>query len=210
MSAKLTLKQHIQALALNLPSGRLWNAKLREGSNLYKLLSGLAPTFRQMDWSIQRFVEQSVPTTTEDYLAEWEEALGLPDECLPIAADVATRQRNISIKLSILAGVSTEQDFIDLAALFGLTVTVNSGIEHLIAADGGYETAVPTQSFGAGDYTNVQEARYTMVVVETTPASASFDYDWDIPFSLQSQDEMRCLFTKLKPANSAIQFVTAP
>lgn len=212
MSAKQTLTQHVRGLAANLPSGKVWLAKSRPESNLYKLLSGLAPSFLQMDNAVQEFISQSIPTTTTAYLEEWEEALGLPDDCLPIAATVAERQRNIDIKLSVLGGISTEADFVALALRFGLVVTVNSGIEHVTVAQSGYETETPAIAIGAAadEFDDVAEARMTMVVREVLPSSSTFVYDFPILFSSQSQIEMRCLFTKLKPANVAIRFVTAP
>lgn len=207
--ARLTDTEHVTALAANLPSGRIWLPKYRPGSNLFRLLLGLAPTFRRMDEKIQRFISQSYPPETVDFLEEWEVALGLPDDCLPIAADVATRQRNILIKLILLGGVQTEQDFVDVAALFGLVVAVNSGIEHVVVADGGYELFGPAMNIPA-DFADVKQARYTMVVVETLPDGATFPYDFPIPFATAEQQEMRCLFEKLAPANVDVVFVTAP
>jgi uncharacterized protein YmfQ (DUF2313 family) len=206
---KMTLVEHTTALASNLPSGRLWVAKYRQGSNLFKLLFGFAATFRRMDEANQRFVDQSFPPETIDFLEEWEAALGLPDDCLPIAADTATRQRNILIKYVLLGGIQTEADFVALALLFGLVVTVNSGIEHLVAGDGGYELFGPAMNIPA-DFADVKQARFTMVVVEVLPARSTFDYDFPILFTSADQQQMRCLFEKLAPANVDVVFVTAP
>ncbi len=212
MSAKLTVAQHVTALAANLPMGKTWRAKGRAGSNLHSLLRGFAPTFRSMDEAIQEFIGQAIPTTTTANLVEWETALGLPDECLPIANTVAERQRNIDIKLSVLGGITTAQEFVDLAARFGLVVSVASGIDHVTIAEGGYELQTPAIAIGiaADEFVDVAEARTTLVVKETLPESATFDYDFPILFSSAAQIEMRCLFTNLKPANVAIRFVTAP
>lgn len=212
MSAKLTINQHVTALAANLKLGKVWRAKGVKGSNLHSLLRGFAPTFRSMDAAIQEFIGQSIPTTTTANLAEWENALGLPDDCLPIALTVAGRQRNIDIKLSVLGGIVTAAEFVALAARFDLVVSVASGIEHVSIAQGGYELQLPAIAIGVaeGDFADVAEARMTMVVKETLPESATFDYDFPILFSSAAQIEMRCLFTELKPANVAIRFVTAP
>jgi len=205
----LSEDEHAAALAAQLPSGRAWMPKLRRGSNLYSLLRGLAPTFREMDRYLERFVDQQYPPETVDYLDEWEEALGLPDDCLPDAVDTATRQRNILIKLVLIAGVQTEQDFVDLAALFGLTITVNSGIEHVSVAQGGYELYGPALTI-PGDFADVDEARMTMVVVETLPAAVTFPWEFPLLFSSNAQTSLRCLIEKLKPANVNLVFVEAP
>lgn len=206
---KLTTDEHVTALAANLPSGRIWTPKLLRGSNLNGLLRGLAPTFRAKDHYLQRYVEQSVPNETEDYLEEWEAALGIPDPCVPLETDPDKRRRNIEIKLAVLSGVQTAADFEYLASLFGLTVVVNAGIDHVSVADGGYETKTPTLDIPT-DIASVAAARHTIVVVESLPAAVEFDYEWPIPFSTGEQLQMRCLFETLKPANCQIVYVTAP
>lgn len=209
MGARLSIDEHVAALAANLPSGRVWTPKLLTGSNLNKLLRGFAPTFWRIDEILERYVQQNVPTETEDYLAEWEDALGLPDVCIPLETETAKRQRNIEIKLAQLAGVQTKEDFEYLASLFGLTVSVNAGIDHVSVADGGYGLFTPVFDVPA-DFATVAVARRTIVVVETLPAATLFPYSFPLPFSTGEQLQMRCLFSKLKPAHCQIVFVTAP
>lgn len=209
MPAKLTHEQHVAAIAANLPSGRVWVPKLLTGSNLNGLLRGLAPTFERMDASLQRYIEQVIPTETDDYLGEWEAALGIPDPCIPIETDPAKRRRNIEIKLAILAGVQTKADFEYLASLFGLVVEVNPGIDHVSIADGGYGLKTPVMDIPT-DFATVAIARHSLVVVETLPAAVGFPYDFPMPFATGEQLQMRCLFTTLKQANGQVVFVTGP
>jgi uncharacterized protein YmfQ (DUF2313 family) len=209
MSALLSIEQHVAALAANLPSGRVWVPKMLRGSNLNGLLRGLAPTFERIDAALQRFVAQSIPTTTEDYLAEWEAALGIPDPCVPLETDTAKRQRNIEIKLAIMGGVQTKADFEFLASLFGLVVSVNAGIDHVSIADGGYGTQTPVLDIPA-DFATLAVARASIVVVETLPDNVLFPYDFPIPFTTGEQLQLRCLFETLKQANGQIVYVTGP
>lgn len=209
MGALLTIEQHVEALAANLPSGRVWVPKFLRESNLHKLLRGLAPTFQAMDAALQRHREQQIPTTTEDFLDEWEAALGIPDPCIPREADTAKRQRNIEIKLAILGGVQTKADFEYLAGLFGLTVSVNPGIDHVSIADGGYGTQTPVLDIPA-DFATLAAARNSIVVVETLPDEARFPYNYPIPFTTSEQLQLRCLFEKLKQANGQIVYIPGP
>lgn len=209
MGARLTIEEHTTALAANLPSGRVWVPKILKGSVLNSLLRGFAPTFWRIDEILERYVKQNVPTETEDYLSEWEDALGLPDPCIPLETDTAKRQRNIEIKLAQLAGVQTKEDFQYIASLFGLVVSVNPGIEHVSVADGGYGLLTPVLDIPA-DFASVAVARRTIVVVETLPSATVFPYSFPIPFATSEQLQMRCLFTKLKPAHCQIMFVTGP
>lgn len=214
---KLSLTEHVDAIAANLPNGRVWTPKFRNDSNLRKLLRGFAPTARAMDAAIQRFVGESVPSETEDFLTEWETALGIPDPCFPLAITDDQRRRNIKIKLSVLAGISTRQDFIDLAALFGLLIDVNSGIDHVVPGSGGYGTALPVLTI-PGDFATVAVARMTMVVTENSPASIAFPWEFSpagpvipvgLKFALDDQNTLRCLIRKLAPANIDVLFVEA-
>lgn len=208
MGAKLSIDEHVAAIAANLPSGRVWVPKLLSGTNLNGLLRGLAPTFERMDGWLQRFVEQAIPTETEDYLEEWETALGIPDPCIPIESDASKRRRNIAIKLALLAGVQTRPDFQFLATLFGLEVEVNPGIDHVSVGDGGYGLKTPVFDIPT-DFATVAVARRTIVVVETVPANAQFPYDFPLPFATGEQLQLRCLFETLKPAHTQIVYVNA-
>lgn len=208
MTARMTNEEHTDALAANLPSGRVWVPKMQPGSNLRAFLRGFAPTFGAMDSALERFEAQSIPTETDDYLAEWEAALGIPDPCVPLEEDPVKRRRNIAIKLAVLGGIQTKADFEYLATLFGLTVEVNAGIDHVSIADGGYGTKLPVLDIPA-DIATVAAARNTIVIVETLPEEARFPYNFPIPFTTSEQLQLRCLFETLKQANSQIIYVTA-
>lgn len=208
MGAKLSIDEHVAAIAANLPSGRVWAPKLLRGTNLNGLLRGLAPTFQRMDGWLQRFVEQAIPTETEDYLEEWEDALGIPDPCIPLETDPAKRRRNIAIKLALIAGVQTRADFQFLATLFELDVEVNPGIDHVSIGDGGYGLKTPVLDIPA-DFASVAVARRSIVVVESVPSNAQFPYSFPLPFATGEQLQMRCLFETLKPAHTQIVYVTA-
>lgn len=209
MASRLTLDQHVTAIAANLPSGRVWVPKMLRGSNLNGLLRGIASEFLRMDEMLERYVDQSVPTETVDYLEEWERALGIPDPCVPLETEIAKRQRNIEIKLAILGGILTKEDFEFLASLFGLTVSVNPGIEHVSIADGGYGLRTPVLDIPT-DLASVAVARRTIVVVETLPEAIGFPYSFPLPFSTSEQLQVRCLFATLKPAHCQIIHVTGP
>ncbi len=204
---------HIAALAANLPSGRLWASKFSIGSNLRGLLAGFAPTFRRMDSSLQRYADQNFAPETEDFIAEWEKALGIPDDCFKVASTLAGRQLAVKIKLINLRGTQTEQDFIDIGALFGLTITVNSGIEHLRTADADYGTKLPEMLIGDFSPATLKSARFTMVVVETFPANIQFPWPFTatgLLFATEGQNTLRCLIEKLSPANVDVAFLEAP
>lgn len=206
MTALLTKAQHTDALAANLMSGRLWAAKHRPGSNLRGLLTGLARTYQVMDGFLQEFIQEVIPPTTTAYLDEWEEALGIPDDCFPGGGTVAERQAVINIKLVVLAGVSTEAQFESLALdHFGLEITARSGISHVTLAQGGYQTDTPF--IDISDFnSDTEEARLTLVISESYPEAITFPWEFPLLFATDGQNSLRCLIEKLAPANVDVLF----
>lgn len=168
--AKLTIDEHVQALGANFPSGRLWAPKSRKGSNLYKLLRGMAPTFVRIDQLIQCFVDESYPPETTAYLEEWEAALGIPDSCLALQPTIAGRQLAIKLKLITMRGVTTSPDFVGLGAEFGVNIRVNAGYDHIPVAQGGYGLALPGMTLS-------NQADGTFVIATITASAGDPDYD---------------------------------
>lgn len=209
--SKLSLDQHRDAIAANLPTGRLWRNKNVPTSNLYKLLAGLAPTFLTMDEVIQAFVTEAIPFTTVLFLEEWEECLGIPDDCIPLATTIEQRQRNIGIKLLMMRGVQTRPDFVALAKVYGfLDYKFHSGIEHMPASEGGYELYLPELSIAGGDFGNIQDARYTLVVVEGEDSDIGFPWEFPLLFAAEGQVELRCIINKIIPSTHVVIFVEEP
>ena len=203
---ELKLNRETDIIASNMPIGKVWNALRYGGTKARELLKGLSHEGLRAHDALTVFRQEIIPDETIQYLDEWEIAVGIPDDCFSKEDDVDIRRRNLLIKLASL-GVQTEADFVGLAALFGIVIEVNSGIEHMPVVEGGYEIKLPTIS---GYFSTVLEARMTLVIIMTLPSSESFIYDYPIPFSSNDRKTMECLFTKLKPANCDIYFDLAP
>lgn len=184
-----TIEQHTQALANYLPSGRLFAAKLRANTVLRKLLTGLAGEVLNSEGFVKALQDEFIPDTTVKFIEEWESVLGIPDDCFLATGDTDERRRDILIKLASL-GVQTADDFVALAALFGIAVTVSSG------------KAVNEPS-AASD----KEQRFTIVVTFTVDAANTFPLTFPIPFGDEVIAIVECLFIKLKPANCNVLFI---
>ncbi|GAF97183.1 unnamed protein product, partial [marine sediment metagenome] len=150
------------------------------------------------------------------YLSEWEAALGIPDECFPVGTTIAARQFAIEIKLVVLAGISTADDFQKLALRFGLTIKARSGIDHVTVGQGGYGLETPVLDI-TGDFADVAEARMTLVITESFPDDVRFPWPFSaaaspppppagLKFATAGQNSLRCLISKLAPANVAVLF----
>jgi len=117
-----TVEQHTDVLASFIPVGRAYEGSGVDGSNLRRYLSASSEEFKRLQDLMATFLSELDPRTTENFITEWENAVGIPDSCIPIAATADERRDNIVLKLNALS-VQTEQDYIDLAAAFGFTIT---------------------------------------------------------------------------------------
>jgi uncharacterized protein YmfQ (DUF2313 family) len=95
-------------------------------------------------------------------------------------------------------GVLTEQDFIDLAAIFGYTIEISNGIEY-----GTFPLIFPFTLFA-----NPKQARFTMIINMPTSLAPTSVFPLTFPFTFSSGggSVIECLFNNLKPANTSIVF----
>ena len=191
----LTQEQQAQAIANHMPGGLIFAAKNIDGTVIRKILKGFAIEFLKVDSLIALLRKDTVPDTTENFISEWEDALGIPDTCFKASGTNIERRRDIVVKLASL-GLQTAPDFVELAAIFGVEITAESGSLH------GVHGAIPTKIYTGGDV----EARNTIVIRPTEAIGESFPYEFPITFGTAELATLECLFQKLKPANVNLVF----
>lgn len=193
-----TLQEHQQALGQYLPNDRLFAAKNIQGKNLFKLLMGLGGEFQRVDAIFQSVWDGTNILTTNDvnYIELWEGFVGIPDNIFTQTSSltIEERRQNILIKLRSL-GVLTEQDFIDLAALLGVAITIKHGIE--FAYPPYTPPFIPMSSYGA---------RFVWIVQGPDLDIASYP-EYSVPFFPSAPvSQLSSLFEILKPANTILIF----
>ncbi len=181
---------YTDSLARYLPNDRLFAAKNVEGSNLRSLLNGLSAENFRTNGYLREYLDQIIPDKTEKFLGEWESALGIPDCCFTGTGTIEDRRRDVLVKLASL-GVQTEQDFIDLAAMFGVSITIEKG-----SVSGGFPLQFPALFFATAE-----NARFTIFINVTVPLQVTFPYSFPVPFGTRETGLIKCIFEKLKPAN---------
>ena len=87
----------LQALSYLLPPGAAWPREL--GSTWMRVLAGLAAMFQDQAEHADQTVREWQPHTTHTRLAEWEEALDLPNRCFDLARPYADRQAAVLARL---------------------------------------------------------------------------------------------------------------
>ena len=176
------IEEHTKALADYFPGGKLWTAKNIQNTTMRNLLVGLSRESLRAEGYLKALQEQFIPDRTDNFIDEWERALGIPDDCFNGEGDLDERRRDVLVKLASL-GVQTVEDFQNVANLFGITATVMPGEE---------ATPVPPNP------------RFTIVIEFVSPEG--FPFTFPIIFGSETIRVLECLFNRLKPANCVTVF----
>lgn len=187
--------EHAQAIAKFLPGGRAFEAAAIPDTVYNMFLRGIGSINKQAEDFIKLFDTELDINTTTAFLEPWENTLGIPDECFDTNTDIQTRRQQVLIKLASL-GVQTEQDFIDLARLYGIEITILTGSEA-----GRFPFTFPVILFDTS-----KEAKFTMLVVYEVAQAFTFTYNFPVIFGDSAIPILECLFRKLAPANVNVIF----
>lgn len=194
-----TQKEQANILAGYLRDDRLHQNKWVDGTNLRKLLIGLAEGFIEFNNNLNIFIAEGDIAKATNLLPEWEKTFGIPDCCLTNNGTIEERRINLLIKLAGLQGTLIEQ-FEYVINLLGY-----SGIQIVTAVDRAqFPIEFPIPFFSE------EELPFTIFVIlpiELRPAT--FPLPFPIPFN-NIISLLQCIFNKLKPANVKIiyQFPT--
>lgn len=193
--------RHTDGLARYFPPGRAFAAVGIPGTAARSLLEGLAAELVRLDEQLCALGRETIPDEENTlFLAEWERALGLPDECFTetTGLPVELRAQQIKVKLAAL-GFQTEQDFETIGEIFGVTITATPGPE--------------VSPWPATEPSSVepsaQDKRFTVVFkIEDVTSNNTWNWTWNQGpggdghlWSDPGTETLKCLFQKLKPAN---------
>ena len=124
------LDQQISLLAHTLPDGRVWNAKYDRTRVLGRLVAGFA---REIDRTFARIavfvLKELDPKLTRQLILEWEESVGIPDQCFDRSSELPERRRRVVQKLSNFGGIITRADIEGTLADFGEEIQIVPGNE---------------------------------------------------------------------------------
>ncbi len=183
------------SVAAFMPNGRTFAAKNETDSTLRKFLSGISLELFRIDEQMNLISQDHDINLTVEFIEQWESAVGIPDDCFDTTGTLAERRIQVLAKLANM-NVTTAQDFITLAALFGVNVTITPGN---VAST--FPMQFPIIFFGSA-----KEAKFTMVVNLPTDSN-SFPFTFPLLFTESANNLIQCLFNKLKPANVQIIYL---
>lgn len=190
-----TKEQQADILAQYLRDDRLHQQKNKDGSVLRKILIGIASGWLDFRDKINEVVNEYNPKNTTALIEEWEEFVGIPDSCIPVASTLEQRRKNILLKLAGI-NATTAKQFKNIASILGYSIEVSNGVS--IST---FPLTLP--------FLLISEASAPFTIVITLPISAQTSgFPLTLPFSLSEQEPviLNCLFNKLKPANTQLFF----
>lgn len=192
-----SVEQHAHSIAHHMPGGEAFEGKNICGSNINKFLLGLSHELVRSEQFLSDFYIEFFAPCTEQFIVEWEMALGMPDHCFTETATlpIETRQLHVFVKLACMH-IQTDEDYIALAAKFGITVTVSNA--ELLST---FPFTFPLI------FTNtVKESRFYIVVNFIGVEVEAFPLTFPILFGDARIALLECLYQALAPSNCRVIF----
>ncbi len=169
-------EEYANQLEALLPPGLAWPRS--RTSTLRKLLLGLAASLARVHNRVLDLLNEADTRTTTELLTDWERVLDIPGPCDSLAATVQRRREVATQKLTTVGGSSIDY-FVDLAAEFGITITITEPKPYVWQVNAPAELATFFRSGEgvAGD-----------------------------PLATYESGEMSCLIDLFKPAHTTVLF----
>lgn len=188
-------EDYASALQALMPPGRAWP---RSATSVQAAVRrALARSYQRSDADAQRLLVGAFPATATIMLSEWENTLGLPDDCsISEVGGISDRQRAVVSKLISTGGLNRAY-YIDVAAALGYTITITQ-----------FRQAMAGMS-ACGDALNGEEWPYTwrinapQTTIKYAVAGGSYCGD---PLTSWGNKQLECTFNKLAPSHLNIIF----
>ncbi len=179
------------ALSNLFPQGLAWPR--HSDAVLTKLIKGLAGIFAYMDDRAADLLEtESDPRKTTEMIDRWEEAFGLPDECLFYPPTTLADRRVALVDKIIMLGRQDRAFFIALAAKHGLTIKIREYSPYMcgISRVGPY-----TAQYGDDPY----QPRWGL-------GSPLLRFHWQVNID-NVLTGVECVLRRYKPAHTEVVFI---
>ena len=184
MIPRLTADDYHRALRRLAPRGKLWSAVL--GTRFDNWLAAAAVELARVH---NRFVDvvddEAFPETASETLAAWEDAVGLPDDCVVAVPATEAERQSLVTSRWLATGGGPPAYYVQVAADLGFAVTI---------------TESPYEPFRCGSGRCGESMN---------PAGAAFYWRVNASASLTSDERalLECEFNRLKPAHTIAEFV---
>lgn len=178
------------------PQGRLWTFPV--DGVLDNLLAGVATEFARVDEEAQHLLLESDPRTTTQLISEWEEFLGLPDDCSGLAVTLADRRNQVVSKL-LLRGPQNKAFYVQIAQTLGYDISVDD-IEEFDVLRAGFRAGDRARGL---DWAHAFALNIPEFTTRVARAGSMLAGDRLVEFG---DDLLECLITAQKPAHAEVIF----
>ncbi|RLC69250.1 MAG: hypothetical protein DRH97_00125 [Chloroflexi bacterium] len=190
-------EEQADLLAQKLPNGDVWTAKYIEDTNFRNVLIAVGLELSRTEQAENELYCETQLETTDKLIDEFEQEFGIKGGCLDgFGTTIEERIEAIKLKIS-LNGTTTNEQFVAIAAILGLDITIIAG----------WDKATFPFTFPYYFFENLKWARFTMVVDMDGILVGGFPYTFPFTFAESATAVMKCLFSKLKPANVRIIYI---
>lgn len=188
--------EQADALARKIPQGKAWIDKFTEDTVMRNLLIGYGLEYMRLENNLNYTDDELSLLRTQDLINEWEVEYGIDKSCFgeQDKSDLEQRIKNILVMIAS-NGTSTEEQFEAIALLLGVEVDVEAGTALLTKF---------TMTFPFTFYSDVIDARYTIVVNILDGLPSTFTFTFTFIFGDPRVTLLKCFFEILKPANCRI------
>lgn len=194
----------LAALLRHLPLGEAWRAYRTTGKNAWRLFSGFAGGFEDINRALCRLVRELNPYQADQLLPEWEQALGLPDRCLPAAGTIEQRRQWVLFRLRKRRW-KTAGDWQALAAIFGLEIRVTPG--WLVQKAALYPACYPKRY---DLFPKLGRFRVYIDVLNAEFDGYAYEYPVKYGVAMPNFEAFRCVMERIRPANVVIVYNEFP
>lgn len=190
-----TQEQQTNILAQYLPDNKLFEQKYNDAANIRKLLLGLAVEFGRKRGVLNDIRNEYFPSGTTQFLSDWERQVGIPSDCIPVAATDQERRDRILLKLASI-NATTKKQFENIITALGFAGTVSNATD-----ESGLPLTLP--------FILISEDERPFTIIVTLDASLQGEVlPLTLPFTLSSAvpEILECLFNRLIPAHCQVYF----
>lgn len=189
--------RYVQILKHLFPKGIAWTRATE--STFHKLIQSKAEEMARFDTRVGTdLINEAYPDTTLELLEDWERIVGLPDSCQPTLAETITGRREDVLRKLVFRGGQSRKFFIDLAAAFGYTITIDE-IRPFRAGRG-----------RCGDRCYDIDWLHHWRVISNSSISTYFRAGigrCGDRLRISVNTELECVISKVKPAHTVVHFV---
>jgi len=162
-----------------LPQGAAW--PIDDDTDLLKTISALSKEFERIDQRVDQLMLEIDPRTSSELLNEYENALGLPDNCITSVLTFAERRQNAFVALT-LRSIPNVTWLVSVAKNIGFDITITNPSPNV------WQVNAPTETLQLAEYGNTvygdpyrkygreQILECTMMKLNRAHATVQFNY----------------------------------